>query len=432
MSSGRSQGRGGGSNSNRPRQTAQNRAAQQSQVGTGANRLAAEPPPPPPAAAQNSSMLMWGGVILVVLILAFLAILFLPGIFKSGTDPIPTPTALPGGSITPGSTSTSSLAGRIAFVRSDANGTRNLFVVNADGTNEQRVTDSIIVEGTVLWTPDGKSVVMQAGVEGVSRVVRVGVGPDNKLSDSAQLTADVTGDSAFPAVSPDGKMVAYCFKPTGGQFQVYVMNIDGSGKKMLSDGQGVATLPAWSPDSKSVMYVQGADAAAGSPREVWTVAIDGSPAKKITNTGVPLSYPAWSPDGKTLSVVELISDRESKLELMNTDGSNLRVVDEGLLIKWPYFSPKGDALAYYTITFGVGNDIHIYNIANNRHVNVAKNQSDVFQPAWSPDGTMLTWANQATGSGAHKIVIANLDGSNPKTITTGEQDDTQPVWGIIK
>src|SRR5215203_4964243 len=310
MSSGRSRGRGG-SNS-KDRQSAQGAGAQQPHGGVSPRSVT---PPPPPPKEGGSMLVVWGGAILATLVLAFLAILFLPGIVGPNSGPTPTPTVMPVGSVTSvGPTAietpidSANPQGRIAFVRSDESGLRSLYVVNADGTNQQRVTDSIIVEGTIVWTPDGTSVIMQAGVDGVSRVVRVGVGPDNKMADSAQLTADVTGDSAFPALSPDGKMVAYQFKPKDGQFQIYVMNIDGSNKRMVSDRSGVASLPAWSPDSKSIAYVQGAEQTAGSVKEIWTTDVEAGTPQKITNTGVALTYPTWSPDGKFIASAEVVGE----------------------------------------------------------------------------------------------------------------------------
>jgi TolB protein len=269
---------------------------------------------------------------------------------------------------------------------------------------------------------------MQAGVDGVSRVVRVGVGPDNKVADSAQLTADVAGDSAFPALSPDGKMVAYQFKPKDGQFQIYVMNIDGSNKRMVSDGTGVASLPAWSPDNKSIAYVQGAEQTAGSVKEIWTTAVEAGTPQKITNTGVALTYPTWSPDGKSIASAQVVSERDYKLLIMDGNGANPRTLDEGVIIRWPLFSPSGDALLYYTIS-GVGNDINIYDLKSDRHSSPTKNQGDNYQPVWSPDGTMIAWANQPGGSSGHKIVTANRDGSNRRIVTSGGGDDSQPVWG---
>lgn len=410
------------------------------------------PPTPPPGSASGagSPLVVWGGAILVVVVLAFLGILFLPSLFKANPTPTLTPTTgvVPGVTATvaetlgmptsettprqtPAATATAIVSeegGRIAFTRSDDSGFRSLWVVNADGTNEQRVTDSVNVEGSIAWMPDGSNVILQVGVEGVSRVVRIEIGRDNKLSSSAQLTADVEGDSVLPSTSPDGTKVAYQYKPPGGAYQIYVMNVDGTNKHMVSDGNGNAGLPVWSPDNKTVAYLSGEQQTTGSVKEVWVADVDNGTPRKITNLGVGLTYPAWSPDGKSIAFVEIVSEREYKLHLTDANGNNQKTLDEGLIIRWPIFSPDGKAIVYYTIS-AVGNDIIVYDLESGRTNSVTKNQGDNYQPIWSPGGTMLAWAGQQPGSGQHKVMVANRDGSNKRTVTTGEGDDAQPVWG---
>ena len=411
------------------------------------------PPTGRPSTVVRSSipapLVLWGGAILIILVLAFLGILFFGPKPSVPIDPAPTPGIAPTTSptstvptgmatvvTTPGATATtitSTSAGRIAFVRSSPEGgLRNLFIVNADGTNQQQVTDSINVEGTIAWSPDGNSIIMQAGIEGVSRVVRVTIGPDNKLVDSAQLTADIAADSAFPAWSPDGTRIAFQSKQDSPLFQVFLMNADGSNKRRLSDGNGFAGQPVWSPDGKMVAYVAGEQQVAGANRELYTVTVDTETPTPtmITDIGGSLSSPVWSPDGKSIACIQIISEREYKLLIMNMDGSNLRTLDEGLIIRTPAFSPAGEAILYYTIS-SVGNDVNLYDLTADRTSSVTKNQGDNYNPSWSPDGRMITWSS-TPGNTPHKIVVANRDGTDRRTVSTGDGDDSQPVWGLPK
>jgi pimeloyl-ACP methyl ester carboxylesterase len=65
-------------------------------------------------------------------------------------------------------------------------------------------------------------------------------------------------------------MIAFQSKRDGGDFQVFVMDRDGNGKKRLSDGKGYAGQPQWSPDGKSILYVAG-DQATGSTHDLYVV-----------------------------------------------------------------------------------------------------------------------------------------------------------------
>ena len=386
-----------------------------------------------------------------MLALVFLGILFGPRIF-AGSDPTPTPavtatntglstsatastpTAVAGATTPSGPTATTTTAkgpGRIAFVRSDpTTSVRNLFVVNADGTNQQQVTDGFDINGAPAWSPDGSSVLIQTDIERITTIVRVTVGPDNKLADSAQLTTDIKADSVSPIWSPDGTMIAFQSKRDGPLSQVFVMNADGSNKRRLSDGNGFAGQPSWSPDSKMVAYVSGEQQTAGAAREVFTIAVDGGTPTRITDTGGSFGNPIWSPDGESIACVQLVGDRDYKLLLMNVDGSNVRTLDEGQVIKAPAFSPAGDAIVYYTVS-NVGSDVTIYNIETERTTGVTKSQGDNYSPIWSPDGSRLAWAS-TPGNAPHKIVVGMRDGTDRLTVSSGEGDNSFPTWGVSK
>src|SRR5205823_10642331 len=129
----------------------------------------------------------------------------------------------------------------------------------------------ITLEGTNAWSPDGRRILLQAGVGGTSTLVRIDIGPDNKGSNAVQLTADVKADSAFPVWSADGTQIAFQSKREGGNFQVFVMDTEGNNKQRLSDGKGYAGQPAWSPDGKSVVYVAGDKPDTGTPKELYVV-----------------------------------------------------------------------------------------------------------------------------------------------------------------
>src|SRR5689334_1448711 len=62
-----------------------------------------------------------------------------------------------------------SLYGRISFVRQSPDGSkRDLFVINPDGSRQEQVTHDIGIEGTNTWSPDGKRLLVQASVDGMS------------------------------------------------------------------------------------------------------------------------------------------------------------------------------------------------------------------------------------------------------------------------
>jgi Tol biopolymer transport system component len=65
-----------------------------------------------------------------------------------------------------------------------------------------------------------------------------------------QLTEDSGGGAA---VSPDGRRIAY-WSQADGDFETYVVNADGTGKRQLTKNRGNDALPTWSPNSRVIYY----------------------------------------------------------------------------------------------------------------------------------------------------------------------------------
>src|SRR5262245_43609251 len=58
----------------------------------------------------------------------------------------------------------------------------------------------------------------------------------------------------WPAWSPDGRQIAFVSVPPGGNFDIYVMNADGSGRHRLTDNPATDNFPSWSPDGTKVVF----------------------------------------------------------------------------------------------------------------------------------------------------------------------------------
>ncbi len=381
------------------------------------NALTSESAPRGANATKSHNTALWIGAALVVLIVLMVLVatwlLLLLGIIGSK---VVKPTVY-------------SPDGRISFVRKGEDGKTDLYVINPDGTNQQRVTENLPIEGTNAWSPDGRRLLLQASVGGISTVVRMDIGPDNKSANAVQLTADVKVDSAFPSWSPDGTQVLFQSKRDGGNSQVFVMNTEGNGKRRLSDGKGYAGQPAWSPDGKSVVYVQGDKPDLGTPKELYVAPVAGGAPRKLTSLGRDVSRPQWSPDGKSIVYTESNGDRARSIFKINADGTSPQpevMVDQGANIN-PQFSPAGDKIAFYAIVGTTGSDIFIMPTSGGALSNLTHLSSDDYEPVWSPDGQRLAWASKRGTN--YKIVVGNADGSNQKVITQGTDADYQPTWG---
>lgn len=363
-------------------------------------------------AGTPSKALLLGGAVLAALVILAVVLFVVPRLSRPTLPP-------------------PSSDGRISFVRTAAQGgMRTLYVVNPDGSNQQQLTQDVLIEGVTTWSPDGRYIAAQAGINGLSSVVRVTVGTDNKASEIVQLTSDVKADSALPAWSPDSKQIVFQSKREGGDFQVFVMNLDGTNKRRVSDGNGLASQAAWSPDGKSIAYVQGANK--DSATEIYIVPAAGGTPRAVTRMNLNLVQPMWTPDSKTIVFQQRLGDRASVIMSVPADGSaQPRTLAEAGAIQYVRVSPTGDALAYsrvLTESSSGGSDIYTVPLSGGTAVPITTQTQEDYTPGWSPDGKRLTWASVPGQSGDHKIVVANADGSNVKVVSTGEGDDFMPLW----
>ena len=102
--------------------------------------------------------------------------------------------------------------------------------------------------GGLFFLPDGKQLGFTALIQGTSKPFVMDRDGRNKRDVSGQGTGFAYGYSA----SPDGKRISY-----HENYQIYLANLDGSGKQKVETGQPFNFSPLWSPDGKSLLFVAG-------------------------------------------------------------------------------------------------------------------------------------------------------------------------------
>jgi Tol biopolymer transport system component len=83
-----------------------------------------------------------------------------------------------------------------------------------------------------------------------------------------------------PAVSPDGKTIAFMSR-RGGSWEVYVVGIDGAGLAQLTTDTASDGLPTWSPDGKTIAFVSERD----GTWAIWAMSPDGKNQRRLFELG---------------------------------------------------------------------------------------------------------------------------------------------------
>lgn len=198
---------------------------------------------------------------------------------------------------------------------------------------------------------------------------------------SYSIVSFLTGDEVV--WSPNGKHVALpCLdlSETGLSKQIFVINVETGESKRLTSFIGVSAVPDWSPDGTKIMYVRMPPKYWWSPYigksdeglDIWVVDIDGSNEKQLTDIPKNQEEGFWSPDGKRIVYTSwkpgsmgVDETREIDVRMVNEDGSDERLlttITTGFIVRMVW-SPDGSKIAVVTMKLREsGSDRDIYMI----------------------------------------------------------------------
>ena len=247
-----------------------------------------------------------------------------------------------------GSPSWSPDGSRLAFV-SDRDSSweiydYEIYVMDADGQNQTRLTDNDYWDGSPSWSPDGSRLAFVAGA-----VICV---MDADGQNQTHLT-DAAARDGSPSWSPDGSRLAFA-SDRDGNSEIYVMDADGQNQTRLpTDNDYWDGSPSWSPDGSRLAFVSDRDGDGNS--EIYVMDADGQNQTRLTDNDYWDGSPSWSPDGSRLAFA---SDRDgnSEIYVMDADGQNQTRLTQNLARDGsPSWSPDGSRLAFVSDRDGNGN-----------------------------------------------------------------------------
>lgn len=174
---------------------------------------------------------------------------------------------------------------QVAFVTS-RDGDPELYVMDADGENQRRLTAFHKEDWAPVWSPDGEWIAFASNREGRARIFVVR--PDGTGTRAISGSAD-TGDERHPAWSPDSRKLAFVGRRDDGNTRIWVAPVSGGEPAALTDGKSLDDQPAWSPDGKYLVFVS---ERAGDP-DLYLMRADGSGPTRLTRAEGADWLPRW-------------------------------------------------------------------------------------------------------------------------------------------
>jgi Tol biopolymer transport system component len=235
---------------------------------------------------------------------------------------------------------------------------------------------------------------------------------------TVRRVTEMPGIAAFPAISPDGRQVAFT-AGVNGRRQIFVRLLAAGSPVRITNDASDHEFPRWSPDATSLVYFSpaGLDQAQGV---IWSIpALGGSPRRVIDSTGDA----DISRTGRL--VCFRLADRNAQLVTTALDGSDVRVVMQssaGYHLH-PRWSPDARWIAFQQ---GDGLRFDIFVVpASGGQARKLTNERDIIKGlAWLPDGSALVYGSSRGSTVPYLPPVAlwelRLDGSAPRQVTSND------------
>jgi Tol biopolymer transport system component len=241
---------------------------------------------------------------------------------------------------------------------------------------------------------------------------------------------DLAGLEEYPALSPDGRSVAFT-SDSSGHRQIWVKLIGGGPPLQITQDASDHLYPRWSRDSASILYFS-------PPREgeeqgaLWELPALGGAPRRLTSS---LSDCEVSHDGQKLAFFQL-NHRQVQLVVTDRNGAGAKAILQAppsFEYLHPRWSPEDHTIAYQHATAIWADDLYTVNATGGEPRQVTTEGDLMNGLAWTQDGSGIVYSSARNSTVLYlpsmHLWLKRLDGGSPQQLTFGEDSYEGPDTG---
>lgn len=273
-------------------------------------------------------------------------------------------------------------SGTIAYARFPPAGISQLFSVEASGRRQTRLLRHDGSDSEPSWSADGRQIAFTSISNELQQGIFVAT-PDGRRV--RQLTRHISTPTstfldAHPRWSPDGRqLVFHRFRNSGST--LFVMKADGAALRRL----GLGFEPAWSPDGRQIAFAR--RVGEFGDYDIYIMNADGTRSRRVTTNPANDNDPDWSPDGRWLAFESKRNDNND-IYAIRTDGKGQRRLTHapGHDVS-PVWSPNGKWIAFASHRVQGQFDLFVMNADGSEETRLTRDlRMQDAQPSWRPLG----------------------------------------------
>lgn len=234
------------------------------------------------------------------------------------------------------------------------------------------------------------------------------------------------GHDRYASYSPDGGKILF-ESDRGGNWDIYLMNSDGSQVLQLTTDATDERRPSWHPNGKQIVF----ESDRSGQYKLYRLSIANGKIGRLNVPELPGTpiFARFAPNGALAYSMKYEGD-SSKLVVLDPLGQlQIELLDDGFRSFYPTWSSDSNKLLFFSRHDTENDDDEIYqiNIDGSELKRLTHWPTHNFCPSWSPNDSLIAYAQSMDGS-RPEIFVMHSDGRYPKRLTNNQDGETLPQW----